>query len=203
MFEPDAELAAMLAADDAVRAGLPADEPPAWLLDSLPAAELSPAQWIDRLVALERQLARVHAEQVSVLAAIDRADTSKERWSQEAVMCALKVSANAAQTRLKTARTLTDDLPFTLAALSDGSFSGRHAETIAEAAWRLPADVHAEFETLALDRAAEQSLPELRRAVKAAAIRVDPATSQARQARARDDRCLRTTPAEKGWPNCG
>jgi hypothetical protein len=69
MFEPDAELAALLAADDATRADLPEDEPPGWLLDSLPAAELSPAQRIDRLVALERQLARLHAEQVWVLAA--------------------------------------------------------------------------------------------------------------------------------------
>jgi hypothetical protein len=150
MFEPDAELAAMLAADDDARAGLPEDEPPAWLLDALPAVELSAAQRIDRLVSLERRLARLQAERFQVLAAIDRADASTEHWSQEAVMCALKVSASMAQTRLKTARTLTEDLPLTLAALSDGSFSGRHAESIAEASWKLPADVHAEFEALAL-----------------------------------------------------
>jgi len=60
--------------------------------------------------------------------------------------------------------------------------------------------VHPEFEALSLARAAavEQSLPELRRTVKAAAIRVDPATAQARQARAREDRCLRSTPGEDG-----
>jgi hypothetical protein len=58
--------------------------------------------------------------------------------------------------------------------------------------------VHPEFEALSLARAAEQSLPELRHTVKAAAIRVDPATAQARQARAREDRCLRSTPGEDG-----
>jgi hypothetical protein len=68
-------------------------------------------QRIDRLVDLERRIAMLQAEQTRVLAVIDRADISKEHWCQESVMCALRVSASAAQTRLKTARTLTDTLP--------------------------------------------------------------------------------------------
>jgi hypothetical protein len=114
------------------------------------------------------------------------------------VMCALRVSAAAAQTRLKTARTLTDELPRTLAALESGSISVRQAELIADASWKLEADVTTEFESLVLDRAAEQSLPELRRAVKRAVLRVDPATAETRHQRAREDRCVRKTALEDG-----
>jgi hypothetical protein len=91
---------------------------------------------------------------------------STEHWCQEAVMCALRVSATAAQTRLKTARTLTDELPRTLAAV--------------------------------LQRAAEQSLPELRRSIKRAALRVDPATAETRHQQARQDRCVRKTALADG-----
>jgi hypothetical protein len=113
-------------------------------------------------------------------------------------MCALRVSATAAQTRLKTARTLTDELPRTLAALESGSISVRHAEVIADASWKLEPDVGTEFESLVLQRAAEQSLPELRRSIKRAALRVDPATAETRHQRARQDRCVRKTALAEG-----
>jgi hypothetical protein len=229
MFEVDAELAAMLAWDDAVRAELPElSEPEPWLdegepLQSVPTAELltdcltsepgvqalmtlsrldpstlTAGERIDLLVGLERHRAWLDGLQQRTLAAIDRADGSKEHRCQEAVMCALRVSANAAQTRLKTARTLTDDLPRTLGLLSSGVISVRQAELIADASWKLEADVTTEFESLVLDRACEQSLPELRRAVKRAAVRVDPATAEQRHARAREDRCVRKTALEDG-----
>jgi hypothetical protein len=200
MFENvDPELAAMLAWDDAVRAELPDDdEVPDWVIAELPASELSAGQRIDRLVDLERRIARLQAEQTRVLAAIDRADGSKEHCCQEAVMCALRVSASAAQTRLKTARTLTDELPRTLGLLESGSISVRQAELIADASWKLEADVTTEFESLVLDRACEQSLPELKRSLKRAAVRVDPATAETRHQRAREDRCVRRTALEDG-----
>jgi hypothetical protein len=97
MFEPDAELAAMFAADDDARAGLPEDEPPTWLVASSPAAELDEAQCLDRLIALERQLARIHSEQVQVLAAIEHADSSPKHWSQDVVMGTLRISSRAAR----------------------------------------------------------------------------------------------------------
>jgi hypothetical protein len=229
MFEVDAELAAMLAWDDAVRAELPElSEPDPWLdagepLETVPTAELpmdcladepgvgalltlsrldpstlTAGERIDLLVGLERHRAWLDALQQRALAVIDRADVSTEHWCQEAVMCALRVSATAAQTRLKTARTLTDELPRTLAALESGSISVRHAEVIADASWKLEPDVGTEFESLVLQRAAEQSLPELRRSIKRAALRVDPATAETRHQRARQDRCVRKTALADG-----
>jgi hypothetical protein len=199
MFEVDAELAAMLAWDDAFRAELPDDdEVPDWVIADLPASELTAGQRIDRLVSLERRIVMLQAEQTRVLVVIDRADVSTEHWCQEAVMCALRVSATAAQTRLKTARTLTDELPRTLAALESGSISVRHAEVIADASWKLEPDVGTEFESLVLQRAAEQSLPELRRSIKRAALRVDPATAETRHQQARQDRCVRKTALADG-----
>jgi hypothetical protein len=197
MFEADADLAATLAWDDAVRAELPElSEPDPWLdagepLETVPTAELlmdcladepgvgalltlsrldpstlTAGERIDLLVGLERHRAWLDALQQRALAVIDRADVSTEHWCQEAVMCALRVSATAAQTRLKTARTLTDELPRTLAAV--------------------------------LQRAAEQSLPELRRSIKRAALRVDPATAETRHQQARQDRCVRKTALADG-----
>jgi hypothetical protein len=77
----DPEWVAMLTADAQARADQPAEEPPGWLLDSPPASSLDEPALFDRLVALERQLARVAAEQVKVLAAIHAADSSPKRWS--------------------------------------------------------------------------------------------------------------------------
>jgi hypothetical protein len=155
MFEPDAELAALLAADDATRADLPEDEPPAWVLASLPATELDEQQLFDRLVALDRQLACVAGAQLRVLAAIHQSDDSMHGWSQDAVSLALQLSGAAAQKKLKLAATLLSDLPRTLAALSHGDIGARHAERIAEASWRVLPDITTDFETLVLARAGQ------------------------------------------------
>jgi len=190
MFEPDPELAALLAADDAARAGLPEDEPPAWLLDSLPAAELDENQRLDRLLTLQRQLARLHAEQARVLAAIETADDTSKHWSQEVIMCTLRISARAAQKKLKLAATLTSDLPATLAMLERGDLGARHAELIAEASWSILPDVTSAFETSVLARAPQQSTAELGKAIQRAAIAVDPAIAERRRHTAQADRCL-------------
>jgi hypothetical protein len=190
MFEPDPELAALLAADDAARAEPPEEQPPAWVLASLPATELDQQQLFDRLVALDRQLARLAAEQLRVLAAIHQSDDSTPGWSQDAVSLALQLSGAAAQKKLKIAATLTSDLPRTLAALSHGDIPARHAELITEASWRVPADVSTDFETLVLARAAQQTPGELATSIRRATIALDPATAEQRRQTALADRAL-------------
>ena len=180
----------MLTADAQARADQPEEEPPGWLLDSLPASSLGEPALFDRLVALERQLARVAAEQVKVLAAIHAADTSQKRWSQDAVSLALGLTGRAAQQKLATAATLVTELPRTLAALADGERPARHADLIAEASWRVLPDVTAAFETQVLARAAGQTTPRLRQSMHRAAIRVDPATAEHRRVTAHADRAV-------------
>jgi hypothetical protein len=190
MFEPDQELAAMLAADAELRAELPEEQPPGWVVDSLPAAELDEDQRLDRLLTLERQLARLHAEQVRVLAAIETADDTSKRWSQEVIMCTLRISARAAQKKLTLAATLTNDLPRTLAMLERGDIGARHAEQIAEASWSVLPDVTDAFETSVLAHAPQQSSAELAKAIQRAAIAVDPAIAERRRRTAHADRAV-------------
>jgi len=190
MFEADQELAAMLAADAELRAELPEEQPPGWVVDSLPAAELDEDQRLDRLLTLDRQLARLHAEQVRVLAAIETADDTSKRWSQEVIMCTLRISARAAQKKLTLAATLTNDLPRTLAMLERGDIGARHAEQIAEASWSVLPDVTDAFETSVLAHAPQQSSAELAKAIQRAAIAVDPAIAERRRRTAHADRAL-------------
>jgi hypothetical protein len=110
------------------------------------------------------------------------ADTSEEHCVVEEVRCALRLSVYAARRRLDTARTVTRGLPSTLAALTAGVITLGHVEIITEAADRLPvwAGIWHRREDHILDRAADQSPAELRRAVSRAVLRLDPEGAQTR-----------------------
>jgi hypothetical protein len=168
------------------------------LLSSVDMAGLSDGERIDYLMAWERVKAWVEAQQHRVLAALAAADSSEEGWSRESVMAALRVSSVHAQSKLNAARVLNDDLPATAEALLTGQITARHAEVIIEACYPLePAD-RARFEVMALARAGEQTVPELRRAVKRAVLRLDPVDAEQRHQNARADRHVRLCPAEDG-----
>jgi hypothetical protein len=168
------------------------------LLAQIEPAELAAAERIDLLVALERQKAWLDSLQQATLAVIDQADTTTMSLSQEAVMCALRLSGRGAQSRLKVARTLTESLPATFALLRRGVLSTRQAELIAQASWSVLPDVLARFEGLVLSRVGEQTDAELRKTIQRSAIQVDPATAEARHLRAKRDRGVRIRPAWDG-----
>jgi hypothetical protein len=133
-----------------------------------------------------------------VLAEIDAADTSRLGLSQEAVSLALKVPPRAAQRMLQTGRALVRELPRTLALLAAGQISGRHAQLIVEAAWRLDPELAGQFEDRATGRAADQTVSQLRQSASRAALALDPTTAQQRHARALADRRVGFRPAEDG-----
>ena len=89
---------------------------------------------------LEEQRRWFEAAQLRVLAAMQERDTSRLGLGQEMVSLALQVPLRTAQAKLAQAKTLVRELPRTLAAVSDGSISAAHANVLAEAVWRLPAD---------------------------------------------------------------
>jgi hypothetical protein len=168
------------------------------LLAHIDPGTLAADECIDLLVALERQKAWLDSLQKATLAVIDQADTTSMNLSQEAVMCALRLSGRSAQARLKVARTLTESLPATFEMLRRGALSSRQAELIAQASWSVLPDALAEFEKLVLRRASEQTETELRKAIARAAIQVDPATAETRHQRARQERAVRLRPAWDG-----
>jgi hypothetical protein len=159
---------------------------------------LSAGARIDLLAALQEQKNWLEAVQARVLAEIDAADASKLNLSQEAVSLALKVPVRTAQRMLKTARTLVRELPQTLALLAVGEISGRHAEVITETSWRLDPELVDEFENRVIERAADQTVSQLRQSARRAAVALDPATAQQRHIRALADRRVGFQPAEDG-----
>ncbi|MDQ2958730.1 MAG: DUF222 domain-containing protein, partial [Actinomycetota bacterium] len=94
----------------------------------------------------EEQRNWIESVQARVLAEIENADSTKLGLGQEVVSLVLKVPLRAAQARLRAARSLLRELPTTLGLLERGLISGRHAEVIAEASWRLDPDVVGQFE---------------------------------------------------------
>jgi Domain of unknown function (DUF222) len=159
---------------------------------------LSAADRIDLVTALQEQKNWIEALQARVLAEIDAVDTSKLNLSQEAVSLALKVPLRTAQRMLKTGRTLVRELPQTLALLAGGEISERHAQLITETAWRLDPELVAEFEDRVIERAADQTVSQLRQSASRAALALDPATAQQRHLRALADRRVGFQPAEDG-----
>src|SRR6185503_9547128 len=109
-----------------------------------------------------------------------------------------------AQVRLAQAETLVRELPGTLAAVSDGSISAAHANVLAEAVWRLPADnptLPGALEAAVLPdvlAAGCVTVPQLRRRVRRAVLALDPGTAEQRHQQALGDRRVEYHPGEDG-----
>jgi len=159
---------------------------------------LSAADRVDLVAALQEQKNWLDAVQARVLAEIDAADSSSLNLSQEVVSLALKVPTLTAQRKLRTSRTLVGELPRTLALLTAGEITERHAQLIAETAWRLDAELVGRFDSQVTERAADQTLSQLRQTASRAELALDPATAQQRHTRAVADRRVGFQPAADG-----
>jgi hypothetical protein len=175
----------------------PAERPTAALAE-LDATQLSAAGRVDLLELLHQQQNWLEAATMRVLAAIEDADPSEQALSQEVVSLALLVPLRTAQNKLKTAHSLVHELPVTMGLLEQGRISGRHAEAVAEAAWRLPRRVLPALEDRIAEQAPEQTLPRFRQTLRRAAIWLDPATAEERHQRAAADRRVGFQPADDG-----
>lgn len=176
---------------------VPADRPTA-ALAGVDTAGLPAGARIDLLCLLEEQQRWLQAAKLRVLAAIDTADDSALSLSHEAVSLVLRIPVRSAQTLLRTARTLTTELPNTLAALAAGSISGASAQVLTEQAWALPPDAVPGFEHTVLSRAAEQTVTQLRATARRAVIAADPATAEHRHQRALTTRRVGYYPTDDG-----
>ncbi|HEY2042223.1 MAG TPA: DUF222 domain-containing protein [Jatrophihabitans sp.] len=201
MFDTDVDPAAFLAwlADVDELDPPPQDESPDFTaFEDFDPVELSEAGLLDYLAHLHGEIARLHASQQRVLAAIAEQDGSVEGWSAELVSCTLRQPVSSSQQCLATARTLVDELPETLNLLAHGQISLRHAQVIAEAAWKLPPELIPAMQERALRRASEQTVTQLRAVVRRAVLALDPSTAEDRHRAAVTDRCVELRPQEDG-----
>src|ERR1700712_3562904 len=162
------------------------------------ARTLTAGQRVDLLVALTEQQAWIESARVLVLAEIENADSTELGLSQETVALALRVSVRAAQSKLKTARALTQELPLTMGLLAAGKISARHAEVIAEKTWSLDPGLVGAFEAAVVGKAPEQTVKQLQDAARRVVLRLDPVTAQVRHERALADRAVGVQPGGDG-----
>jgi Domain of unknown function (DUF222) len=158
---------------------------------------------IDAIAATERQIAWLHAHQLTLLAALaqhtapGQPDAGKN-WVREEVACALRLSGQSAQARLALAEQLDGRLPATLAALARGQITLLHAMALAEHAYGLDEDTTTAIETRVLPGAGSQSLAEFKRSIRRARTACDARAAETRHQAAMARRCVQVSPGEDG-----
>ena len=197
-----------LAFPDEVAAGLAQWAPQALLVEVL--GELTPAALsvdgqIDALVAVQRHMGLLQAQEVELLAALDAGDSSRDGFTRDAVAAALRVPPASMRTKMMLARELAERLPDTMALLQCGMISQRHALDLADATRALDADTAAEVEARVLPRAPEQTQAQFRASVRRAVLRVSsPAEEENAHQQAVGERRVELHPADRGmaWVTC-
>ena len=127
------------------------------------------------------------------------ADRSLAARSYEAeIACALHISERAAQNLIGMGAALAGQLPSTLAALSNGDISYRHAQIMVDQTAGLDAEATAELESVVLERAKTSSPPRFTALVRKARERRHPGSIQARHVLALADRTVTLDPDRDG-----
>ena len=165
--------------------------------------ELSPADRIDYLTALERQTGWLQALMQRAIVAVAGCDSSKPNGTdpffgvddaeREDISTALRLAPTTAQSRIDVARTLVNHLPNTCSALATGEISPAHATVIAKetaAAIRdgLSESAIFEIEQRAIAHAEFHTPGQVANQVRTSIARIAPETFEETVARARDTR---------------
>jgi hypothetical protein len=159
---------------------------------------------LDALVSLDARMARLHAEQVRVLAALaaDPPTVSlpggdDRNWVVEDVSCALRLSPGLARARLAEAHELAR-LPEAVRSLGEGAITMAHARVLADATMGLDDATAVAVQQRVMGRAAEQSVGAFRQSVRRAVLAVDTRTIEARRAANVAERRVFIRPAGEG-----
>ena len=171
---------------------------------------------VDGLAQTERIAARVAAWRIEQVDQIRRfaelnipvtTSVGMRPWSQAAtarrtaiseVAAALRIPERSAETLIEEARMLTGRLPLTLAGLSAGDFSYRHAKAIVSHAMSLPDDLHAAFEAAVVTSAARLTFSKFDQKARTTRERMDASTIVDRHEKSLADRETFFEPARDG-----
>lgn len=185
------------------------DEPPLWideydqsLVDS-DVSDLDADATLDEIVCCEKIIAAAQARQLRALAHFaslrpGRAGEPVDEFAADEVAALLRISRVAAQSRLDLARTLQVRLPATLVALDAGELDLHKARIVADHTSPLCDRQATEVEDRVLSRAMTQTPGQLRAALRAAVLRVDPDGAERRRQRRICDRAVLMQPGEDG-----
>ena len=173
---------------------------------------------IDDVVEADRVIARAAATRAAL---IDQARSWSEataslmpidaspvrRWSAAHVArrslvselaAALRLPERSTETLIEESRSLLRELPATLAALTEGQISYRHAQVMIDHANSLPAETRRAFEESALPFALNLTVSRFEHRARILRERVHPESIEVRHSNCRDTRELRLDPARDG-----
>jgi Domain of unknown function (DUF222) len=162
---------------------------------------------LTRIVACERAVAAVQAEELALIAEFIRVRPAEageqlrhgaSEFAVDELAAELHLSRGAAGGRMSLAFALTERLPGTAAALAAGDLDLPRARAIAAVTDHLDAPVAAVVERRVLPRATTQTTGQLRASLTRAVIAVDPAGAQARHERAVTERRVVVTAQPDG-----
>ncbi|WP_345752151.1 DUF222 domain-containing protein [Microbacterium rhizophilus] len=166
---------------------------------------------VDRFVELEAQVARVRAEQATLLVSLaEIAVVQGRRSGSESeydfatrsiaaeLATAARIPDGTIRGRMGDAVTLMTGFPATFAALQEGRISEPHTRVIVAAGERLDDDSRVEFEGIVLPRAEGVTVGQLRSFARAVAERIDPVPLTVRQAEVMAHRGVWITPLQDG-----
>ena len=165
--------------------------------------ELSPAERIDALVAVEAELCRLQAEKLRLVAEIAAdaglryPDEVQRSWEREELALALRISAYAADDLLCFARAAAR-LPDAVSMLEKGQISLAHVRVLAEGCLGLDDEAAARVEARVLVGAQEQSQATFRRRVAKAVMAIAPVRAEQEHERAMQDRRVEYRPVNAG-----
>ena len=203
MFDVAPTVLDALAFPDEVAAGLAQWAPQALLVDVL--GELAPAAssvdgQIDALVAIQRHMGLLQAQEVELLAALDAGDRVEGRVHPGCGGGGVAGAAGVDAHPDDPARDLAERLPDTLALLRAGEITQRHALDLADAIGPLTPESAAAVEAQVLPRAPELTQAQFRASVRRAVLKVtSPAEEDAAHQDAVAERRVESHPPTTGW----
>jgi hypothetical protein len=157
----------------------------------------APQDHLGNAAFTHHMISHLQAVELQQLADFARACENDE-FAYLEVAAQLHISDRAAQRRLKFARTLTERLPETFAALQQGWIEEYKAQLIAQAVEPL-SDEHARaVEDTVLSKAGKQTPIQLRNRLAKVVMAVDPEGAEQRRQEKRRDRHVASQPAEDG-----
>ena len=209
MFDVAPTVLDALAFPDEVAAGLAQWAPQALLVDVL--GELAPAALsvdgqIDALVAVQRHMGLLQAQEVELLAALDAGDSSRDGFTRDSVAAALRVPPASMNSRMSSAPgTWPNVSPTPWPCCGPGRSPSATPWTWPTPSAPSPPESAAVVEAAVLPRAPELTQAQFRAAVRRAVLRVtSPAEEDAAHQHAVGERRVVLIPADYGmaWVNC-
>ncbi|WP_161972348.1 HNH endonuclease signature motif containing protein [Glaciihabitans arcticus] len=165
----------------------------------------------DALVALDREIAGLHARRAALIEAArveileqprpgstwDPVVIARRELSSE-LACALRIPERSAERLIAESRALCTQLPATLEALASGRISYRHAQVVVDQASTLPASALPDFEGDVLPLAEVLTAAQFERRARVRRELVHPESRQVRHERAVGERSVTIDPGKDG-----